>query len=880
MAPEEKVGATARLPPQNIEAEISVLGSLMLDPDAVFRVADVLAPRDFYKPAHYDIYEAMLELCSRREPVDVLSVASRLREKGKLDSAGGSGYLTTLVNSVPTASNVEHYADLVRRKRLFRDLIAASQHIAQLGYQEDENVETLIDEAEQKIFGIAKDSFRHDFFPIKEALPDAAERIERLHKADGALRGVSTGFPGLDNYLSGLQKSDLIILAARPSLGKTALALNIAKHVALKDKKTVGVFSLEMSREQVVDRLLASEAMVDLWRLRTGHLEEEQGDFAELGKAMGRLSEAPLFIDDSASPTPMEIRAKARRLHARHELGLVVIDYLQLVRGHGRTESRVQEVSEISRSLKALAKELNVPVLALSQLSRAIEQRGGDKKPQLSDLRESGCLAGDTLITRADTGARVPIKELVGKNNIPVFSLNGWRLETRYISHVFSSGHKQILEMKLKSGRTIKASANHMFRTIHGWEPLDSLARGARLALPRRLETESVHALMSDDELSLLAHLIGDGCVLPRQPIHYTSADTENIKIVEDAATRLFGISPRRVRQKNWWHVYLPSPHRLARGRRHPITDWFQRLGIAPVRSYEKELPDALFLCSAEKIAFFLHHLWATDGNIAWKHLPGRKLAAALYYATTSRKLALQVQHLLLRLGILAVVRTVPQKKRGKMYRLSYQVLIQSSGQQLQFCKRVGSAGARGAIIPALMTALGDIASNPNNDTIPREVWRAWVEPIRVEARIPWRELSGRINTAYCGTTLFRRGLSRERMTRVAEALQSPPLASLAASDVYWDEIASVVPLGVEEVYDATVPETHNFIANDIVVHNSIEQDADVVMFIYRKDQEQKNAAEILIEKHRNGPTGKIELDFHEGSATFQTPPKNYEEPL
>ena len=408
------------MPPQDVEAEISALGSLLLDKDAIYRVVDALSVHDFYKPVHRDIYEAVMDLHARREPVDVLSVASRLREKSKLDGVGGSAYLASLVNSVPTASHVEHYASIVRKKRLLRDLIAASSHIAELGYREADNVEELIDDAEQKIFGIAKDSLRQEFFPVKSALEEAWERIDRLHKGDGALRGVSTGFSGLDNYLAGLQKSDLIILAARPSLGKTSLALTIAKHVALEEKKAVGVFSLEMSREQVVDRLLASEARVDLWRLRTGHLNEEQGDFTELRNAMARLAEAPLFIDDSASPTPIELRAKARRLHAQHDLGLIVVDYLQLIRGHGRTESRVQEVSEISRSLKGLAKELNVPVLALSQLSRAVEQRGGDKKPQLSDLRESGSIEQDSdvvmFIYRRDPEQRSVAEILIEKH--------------------------------------------------------------------------------------------------------------------------------------------------------------------------------------------------------------------------------------------------------------------------------------------------------------------------------------------------------------------------------------------------------------------------------------------------------------------------------
>lgn len=389
--------AGIRMPPQNVEAEMSALGSLMLDKDAIFKVVDFTSPHDFYKPLHREIYEAMLDLFNRREPIDVLSVTNRLKEKGKLEEVGGSAYLATLVNTVPTASHVAHYASIVRRKRLLRDLIEASHQIAELGFRESEDVEILIDEAEQRIFGISRDSLRRELFPVREALEGAWERIDRLHKGDGALRGVATGFPDLDNYLGGLQKSDLVILAARPSLGKTAFALNIARNVAVEERKSVGIFSLEMSREQVIDRLLATEANVDLWRLRTGRLRSEgpDNDFVKVRDAMQILSDAPLFLDDSPSPTVMEIRAKARRLQAEYELGLVVVDYLQLIKGPDRVESRVQEVSEISRALKAMAKELNVPVLAVSQLSRGVEMRH-PAIPKLSDLRDSGTIEQDS----------------------------------------------------------------------------------------------------------------------------------------------------------------------------------------------------------------------------------------------------------------------------------------------------------------------------------------------------------------------------------------------------------------------------------------------------------------------------------------------------
>ncbi len=386
-----------RLPPQALEAEMSVLGSILIDREAIWRVVDSLEVTDFYKATHRVIYEAMLDLLGRREAIDVLSLSNRLREKGVLEEIGGTAYLTSLVNTVPTASNASYYGRIVHRKRIHRDLIEASHRISELGYQEEGDLETLLDDAEKTIFSIAQRSLQQEFLPVKTSLDEAFERIEKLHSGEGRLRGVSTGFNDLDNLLGGLQKSDLIVLAARPSLGKTSLALDIAKNVALKENLPVGFFSIEMSQEQVVDRLIAGQASVDLWRLRTGRLtdEGEDNDFVRIRDAMETLSQIPLYIDDVASPTVMQIRAMARRLQAEHGgLGLVVVDYLQLIRGQERTESRVQEVSEISRSLKAMAKELDVPVLAISQMSRAVELRA-DAMPKLSDLRESGALEQD-----------------------------------------------------------------------------------------------------------------------------------------------------------------------------------------------------------------------------------------------------------------------------------------------------------------------------------------------------------------------------------------------------------------------------------------------------------------------------------------------------
>ena len=385
-----------KLPPQNIEAEKSLLGCLMLDKNAIIKVGDFLRPKDFYRQNHQQIYQVILELFEKDEPIDLLTVSSRLKEKNLLEEIGGNSYLTELINTVPTATHILNYAKIVQRKRILRDLIEASQEINTLGYNEQEDIDVLLDRAEQRIFSIAQKSLTQRFFPIKEGLEEAFERIDKLSKHEGGLRGLPTGFTGLDNVLAGLQKSDLIILASRPSLGKSSLAVNIATNIATTEKVPVGIFSLEMSKDQIIDRFIASLANVDLWRLRTGRLssEGEENDFARIQHTMGMLSEAPIFIDDAASSNILQMRAMARRLQAEYGLGLIIIDYLQLMEPRNPAANLVQQVSEISRSLKGLARELNVPVLALSQLSRAVEHRT-PQIPRLADLRESGSLEQD-----------------------------------------------------------------------------------------------------------------------------------------------------------------------------------------------------------------------------------------------------------------------------------------------------------------------------------------------------------------------------------------------------------------------------------------------------------------------------------------------------
>lgn len=385
-----------KVPPHNVEAEQAVLGSLLIDKEAITRVADILSPEDFYKDIHRYIYQAMFDLYEHREPIDLLSLSNRLEETGQLELIGGRTYLTNLTNIVPTSSHVVYYANIIQKKATLRRLIESASEIAGLGFKEEDEIDSTLDKAERSLFQVSQKFLKQHFIPIKSLLTEAFDRMDELHRESGKLRGLPSGFPDVDNLLAGFQKSDLIILAARPSVGKTSLALDFARQAAIKNKASVAIFSLEMSKEQLIDRMLCAEAKVSLWKFRTGRLSDqgEDNDFTNIANAMGKLSESNIFIDDSAIANVMEIRTKARRLMAEHGLDLILIDYLQLMEGRGNSDNRVQEVAEITRGLKAVARELNVPVIGLSQLSRAVEM-GKPAIPKLAHLRESGSIEQD-----------------------------------------------------------------------------------------------------------------------------------------------------------------------------------------------------------------------------------------------------------------------------------------------------------------------------------------------------------------------------------------------------------------------------------------------------------------------------------------------------
>lgn len=384
--------AGLRLPPQHLDSEKALLGSIMLRSDTLYEITDILVPEAFYAEKHRVIYNAMLDLHKKREPIDMLTLAAKLEDHKELERIGGRSYLAELAQSVPSSANAKYYAEIVRKKHIMRTLIEAADHISEIGYRDQEELDHILDEAERKIFAVTNTSTRQGTIKIKDALMEAWDRLEKIHQAGEGMRGVPTGYKQLDNILSGFQKSDLIILAARPSVGKTSLALDIARRAAVEHNVPVAIFSLEMSHQQLIDRMLAAQSSVDAWRLRTGKLSQET-EFSYIREALDRLAKAPIFINDEPGVNIMQMRSAVRRLKAEHNLGLVVVDYLQLMTPLHSSDSMVQQITEISRSLKLLAKELDIPVLALSQLSRAVEQRGG--KPRLSDLRDSGSIEQD-----------------------------------------------------------------------------------------------------------------------------------------------------------------------------------------------------------------------------------------------------------------------------------------------------------------------------------------------------------------------------------------------------------------------------------------------------------------------------------------------------
>lgn len=844
-----------RVPPHNLEAEESLLGAMLLSREAIAEAIELVSGDDFYKPAHAHLFDAVLALYGAGEPADPVTVAEELRRAGVLDAVGGKAALLRIQAAPPASANAGHYARIVEELALLRRLIQAAGEIAEMGYSLPDDVDEVLDFAESRVFEVGQRRVTDSLELLRTVLMESLDQLEALYGNTVTVTGVPTGYVDLDEKLLGLQPSNLVVVAARPAQGKTSFALGAASYVAVQAKRPVLFFSMEMSHLELAQRLLSAEARVDARKLRTGRLED--ADWARISHAAGRLGEAPFYIDDNPHCTVMEMRARARRTKSKHgDLALIVIDYLQLMTTPGRAESRQVEVSELSRGLKILARDLHTPVLALSQLNRMPEMRQ-DKHPVLADLRESGCLTADTRIIRSDTGEAVTIGQLLaaGEDDIPIWTLDhDYRLARGTMSRVFRSGVKPVYRLRMRSGIEVKASANHPFLTLDGWRRLDQLSQGERLAVPRRLPDPDKPADWTEDEAVLLAHLLAGGTFVDDQPLHYTSTEPAHVDVVEKAARRL-GVRGRRVDRGPWCQYYLAPPYHPMGWRPNRVVAFLERLGLYGRRRSDAVLPGETFGLERPRLAFFLRHLWAAGGHAV--AAPGR---AVLTFPSPSRDLVAGLQLLLLRFGIISRIHALPGPGGGPTFELR----IASPRSRRRFLAEIGVPAVTEVAARGLARLLAGV-DHPSTGA-------GFSPPPAADRAEPRPAYASGMGTTFYGARRVEHDARAAMATQEIEGDE----ASLTQTDLVWDRVESIELIGDMPVYDATVPGTQNFVANGLVVHNSIEQDADVVTFIYRDElynpetTDQRGMAEIIVAKHRNGPTGTVRLAFIEHLAKFE----------
>ncbi len=764
-------GADNRVPPQDIHAEQSVLGGMLLSKDAIADCLEAVRGVDFYRPAHEVVFDAILDLYGRGEPADAITVADELTKRGDLARVGGQAYLHQLIAAVPTAANAGYYAAIVAERAVLRRLVDAGTRIVQMGYAQGGDVEDIVNAAQAEVYGVVDKRGSEDYHLLGELLEATADEIEHASGSSGEMIGVPTGFVDLDELTNGLHPGQMIVIAARPAMGKSTMALDVARAAAIKNNLTTVVFSLEMSKSEITMRCLAAEASIQLQHMRKGTMRDE--DWQKLARTMGEVSEAPLFIDDSPNMSLMEIRAKCRRLKQRHNLKLVIIDYLQLMTSGKRMESRQQEVSEFSRALKLLAKELELPVIALSQLNRGPEQRT-DKRPQVSDLRESGCLTADTRILRADTGAEATLGGLyaAGATDVPVWALDdSLRYVRRHLTHVFATGVRPVYRLRTSSGKTLRATDNHPFLTYGGWRPLGDLLAGDRVAVPRHVRAPTeLDESWGDDDVRSVAMLV--------------------------AATS------------------------------------------------DARIPEAMSCVPQHQLALFLRQLFTRAGGV------GRSAAHAggeVFCFADDRDHLDRVSRLLLRFGISSTI-----TRHGSGWVLD----IVDAGSQRRFLEKIGIDGPAAGAAAHLLDVVHATATvaTPGPGQLPL-----------------WHDVAGVLGTPR----------SDGALRQVATVLHEADVNLEAINDVAWDVIVGIEFDGVADVFDATVLGAHNFVADGIAVHNSIEQDADVVMLLHREsvyepDSPREGEADIIVAKHRNGPTKTITVAFQGHYSRFTNMATNF----
>ncbi len=778
-----------RIPPHNLHAEQSLLGGLMLDNSAWERVAEIVTAHDCYRREHRHIFEAIQKLADEGHPFDLVTLAETLERSEQLAASGGMSYLTELVRNTPSAANIHVYAKIVRQTSVLRQIITSGVAIADSGYHPNgRKPAELIDEAEQRLFTIAEQEARGGggFQPLKDLVANAVARIDLLFQSGKTITGLSSGFKDFDDMTSGLQPADLIILAGRPSMGKTALAMNIAEFVAVDLQRSVAVFSMEMPGDSLAMRLLSSLGRIDQQRVRSGQLNDDE--WSRLTTAMSTLSNAQLFIDDTPALSPTELRTRARRLKREHDdLALIVIDYLQLMQEPG-SENRTNEVSAISRSLKALAKELNVPVIALSQLNRGLEQRQ-NKRPVMSDLRE--CVSGDTRVLLAD-GRAIAIRELIGQQPQVLSITASGQIAIARSDYIWSAGIKDMIKLHCASGRVLRCSPQHRLYTPTHWAAAHTLQIGNRIGIAAQLPEPLNTYSWSEHAIILLAHLLGAGRYCTSHSGCYVITHQNDQHDVISAIHTFGNTVTASVIKGSWQQCVI---HDVAAGQLG-VMQWLATLGIDGQTAIETRLPVGVFQLSNTQLALFLRHLWTTRGRIdSYQH------GSDISFTTASQQLAIDLTTLLLRFGVVAYLKHNTTAKTSRGW---WTVFLADDAHKRLFLQNIG---------------------------------------------------------AY--------GIHEKSAQRLAIQLQLHTMAPLRSEPIFWDEIVAITAEDAEEVFDLTVPDTACWLADGVINHNSgaIEQDADLIVFIYRdevynKDSQDAGTAEIIIAKQRNGPIGSTRLTF------------------
>lgn len=853
-----------RIPPNNLEAEMAVIGSILVDREMMAAVGEILRPSDFYAHVHETIFSVLLELYERGEPLDKITVSEELRRRGALERVGGLSYISALMDTVQTAASARYYATIVREKSVLRSLIHAGTEITALGYEGEEDVAAALDRSEQMVYTIGERRGVTEFMPVSRLMKDAFDHIDRLFHMRGDRTGLTSGFHDVDTMTTGFQPGNFVIIAARPGMGKTSFALNMAVAAARVEAQPIAFFSLEMSNSELIQRLICAEARISMNDMRRGNIKQHQWE--DISLAMGALNDLPLYLDDLGALTVGDVRSRCRRLKSTVGLGAIFIDYLQLVRPGvlSRNANRNEELSEICRSLKMTAKDLSVPIVALAQLNRGVEIRS-EKRPMLADLRD--CLAGSSLVTNADTGERIPVSDVVQKR----LRFNVWavderlKLTRRPIVDAWEVGTQQTFRLTTQSGRTIRCTQGHRFFTLDGWRELGSLKTGDSIAVPRCYDAPMWRSeSISEGKALLLGWLIGDGHLGGSASL--TVASNEEAQIARELAQTEFGLAPiiKREHARTSALRVVMTTGRLCGAGKNPLTTWLRRIGAWKKTGTQKRVPDIIYSQSNTVVAAFLRGLYHADGSLS-RFGDSTRLNVRL--ATISEDLARGVAHLLLRLGISAFVKCDTRNIGG--FRTTTKALWTVSFMErdavARFLDVVGFLGAKHAraVEKLVRTKQTDAA---HYDRIPVDV-NAGVRHLRKlkgfsHRALGWRDQGKRMSRATCGM--------------LAERLDDEALQVLAYSDVVWETIASIEADAVEPVYDLTVGNLHNFCVDDIITHNSgsLEQESDVVAFLYRDgyynpETPEPDLTEFIIAKHRNGPTGTVKLRFQREFTLF-----------